>query len=107
MPSLSAPPPRFLRDIISDVSDRLRVARTTGKVDGFIESMKELDTAWRHRGGGAQPADLLDMKAEMSTLFEELRALIEERASRHAAVVIRPRIYTAVKRTVPSWQGLS
>ena len=105
MGSLSAPTPLFLRDMVRDVSARLSVAKMTGQLDGFVESMKELDTAWWCRRDEVQPGDLVDMKAEMSSLFEQLRSLIEENASRHADVAIRPRLHHAVPRTVPSWQA--
>jgi len=101
MRSPSAPTPRFLRDMVRDVSARLSVARMTGQLDGFVESMQELVAEWSCRRGEGQPTDLVEMKAEMSSLFEQLRSLIEENASRHADVVMRPRLYHAVKRTVP------
>ena len=101
------PPRRSFRDIVEDVSARLSVARTTGQVDAFVESMKELDAAWRSRRSEIPTADLDGIKAELSSLFEELKCLIEERASRHADVVMRPRFYYAAKRTVPCWQGVA
>ena len=104
MRSPSAPPPPFLRDMVRDVSARLSVARMTGQLEGFVESMQALDAAWWCRRDEVRPDDLVEMKAEMSSLFEQLRSLIEENASRHADVAMRPRLHHAAKRTVPSWQ---
>ena len=105
MRSPSAPPPPFLRDMVRDVSARLSVARMTGQLDGFVESMQALDAAWWCRRDEVRPDDLVGMKAEMSSLFQQLRSLIEENASRHADVAMRPRLYQAAKRTVPSWHA--
>jgi hypothetical protein len=103
--TVTQPARRSFRDIVDEVSARLCAARTTGQVDGFVESMKELDSAWRCTRGDIPTAELDGIRAELSSLFEGLKHLIDEKASRHADVVMRPRYYYAAKRTVPVWQG--
>ena len=84
-----------LRRMVRDISAQLSVARSTGEVAGFVESVKELDAAWKGRHEEFATAELVGMKVEMSNLFVELSGLIEETASRHADVAMRPRFFRA------------
>lgn len=86
-----------LRRMVRDISAQLSVARATGEVAGFVESVKELDAAWKGRHEEFPTAELVGMKVEMSNLFVELSGLIEETASRHADVAMGPRFCRAAR----------